>query len=95
MERSLNACAGWRHLAPGDLGGDEHHAHGFCPVDCYVPYDHKAVKVAGAAEHVGFVAGCIRDDEASWKIQYLDLSQVTRDVLVRKEAPAAGVMSRT
>lgn len=68
-----------------DLGGEEPHTHGFCPIDYYVPYDHEAVKSAGDAGRFGFVAGCIWGDDTSWKIQYLDLSQVSQGVLVRKE----------
>lgn len=69
-----------------DLGGEEPHSNGFCPVDYYVPYDHAAVKKAGDAGRFGFVAGCIWGDDSSWKIQYLDLSEVARGVIVRKDA---------
>lgn len=68
-----------------DLGGEEPHSHGFCPVDYYVPYDHDAVKKAGDAGRFGFVAGCIWGDDSSWKIQYLDLSGAASGVIVRKE----------
>lgn len=33
----------------------------------------------------GFVAGCIWGDDSSWKIQYLDLSEVERGVIKREE----------
>ncbi len=33
----------------------------------------------------GFVAGCIWGDDSSWKIQYLDLSEVERGVVKREE----------
>ena len=69
-----------------DLGGEEPHSHGFCPVDYYVPYDHAAVSKAGDGGRFGFVAGCIWGDDSSWKIQYLDLSEVARGVVTRKEA---------
>jgi hypothetical protein len=68
-----------------DLGGEEPHAAGFCPVDYYVPHDHADVAKAGDAGRFGFVAGCIWGDDSSWKIQYLDLSNVSRGVIVRKE----------
>ena len=69
-----------------DLGGEEHHTNGFCPVDYYVPYDHPDVDKAGDGGRFGFVAGCIWGDDSSWKIQYLDLSGVSKGVLVRKES---------
>jgi hypothetical protein len=69
-----------------DLGGEEPHTNGFCPVDYYVPHDHPAVLQAGTAGHFGFVSGCIWGDDSSWKIQYLDLSGAPSGVLVRKEA---------
>jgi hypothetical protein len=68
-----------------DLGGEDPHSQGFCPVDYYIPYDHAAVKKAAAAGLFGFVAGCIWGDDSSWKIQYLDLSGVARGVVLRKE----------
>ncbi|MCD9188358.1 MAG: hypothetical protein LUM44_18215 [Pyrinomonadaceae bacterium] len=33
----------------------------------------------------GFVAGCIWGDDSSWKIQYLDLSEVEKGILKREE----------
>lgn len=69
-----------------DIGGEEPNENGFCPVDYYVPHDHPAVVQAGAGGHFGFVAGCIWGDDSSWKIQFLDLSEAPRGVLVRKEA---------
>jgi hypothetical protein len=33
----------------------------------------------------GFVAGCIWGDENSWKVQYLDLSNADKGILVREE----------
>jgi hypothetical protein len=69
-----------------DLGGEEPHTNGFCPVDYYIPYEHAAVMKAGDAGRFGFVAGCIWGDDSSWKIQYLDLSEVSRGVVVRREA---------
>jgi hypothetical protein len=68
-----------------DLGGEEHHTDGFCPVDYYVPHDEPNVEKAGDGGRFGFIAGCIWGDDSSWKIQYLDLSRVSSGVLVRKE----------
>ena len=68
-----------------DLGGEAPVSHGFCPVDYYVPYDHPDVLAAGDAGRFGFVAGCIWGDDSSWKIQYLDLSDASRGIVVRKE----------
>lgn len=69
-----------------DLGGEERHTNGFCPVDYYVPYDHPDVDKAGDAGRFGFVAGCIWGDDSSWKMQCLDLSEVSKGMLVRKES---------
>jgi hypothetical protein len=68
-----------------DLGGEDPHTNGFCPVDYYVPHDHPDVERAGDAGLFGFVAGCIWGDDSSWKIQYLDLSNAASGILVRKE----------
>ena len=113
-----------------DIGGEDPHAYGFCPVDFYVPryveskyldvedvphrfrinepsdedlthrttewtpIDQKTGKrivVEKPSNPVGpltyysfgFVAGCIWGDDNSWKIQYLDLSDVDRGVIKR------------
>ena len=68
-----------------DLGGEEPAGDGFCPVDYYVPYDHPDVVAAGHAGHFGFIAGCIWGDDSSWKIQYLDLSNASGGIVIRKE----------
>jgi hypothetical protein len=68
-----------------DLGGEEPHTHGFCPVDYYVPYEHAEVEKAGDAGRFGFVAGCIWGDDSSWKIQFLDLSNIANGIVVRRE----------
>ncbi|HEU4833755.1 MAG TPA: hypothetical protein VFS90_05040 [Pyrinomonadaceae bacterium] len=111
-----------------DLGGEEPHSAGFCPVDFYVPryidreytnpegetvryrvndpgpeYLESRVKKlyrrdekTGQGKFVetpdepigpllyypfGFVAGCIWGDDSSWKIQFLDLSQIQNGVI--------------
>lgn len=66
-----------------DLGGEERAAHGFCPVDLYVPQeDRDGEPLKG---DFGFVAGCVWGDDTSWKIQYLDLSRASEGILVRSE----------
>ena len=52
---------------------------GFCPVDFYVP------EVEGHTVQFGFVAGCYWGDDTSWKIHYLDLSQIEQGIIQRDE----------
>jgi len=68
-----------------DIAGEEHHTHGFCPVDFYVPFTHERVVAAGHEGRFGFVAGCIWGDDSSWKIQHLDLSRICEGKLLRQE----------
>ena len=72
---------------------------GFCPVGFYVPdwWDlHDGTKLPGSmywrpaddewpAGDFGFVWGCIWGDDSSWKVQYLDLSQVADGVIRRDD----------
>jgi hypothetical protein len=44
------------------------------------------VNKAGDGGRFGFVAGCIWGDDSNWKVQYLDLSEVSKGVLVRRES---------
>jgi hypothetical protein len=67
------------------LGGEAPASHEFCPVDYYVPYDHPDVLAAEDAGLFGFVACCIWGDDSNWKIQYLDLSNASTGVVLRKE----------
>jgi len=113
-----------------DIGGEEPHGGGFCPVDFYVPryIDREYTIVEGethkyrvnepSAEYLGsrtqkfyrrdentgeqisvekpdqaispllyypfgFVAGCIWGDDSSWKIEFLDLSEIANGVIQR------------
>ena len=84
-----------------DIAGDEPSAHGFCPVDFFVPYldgnlliseDGGETKLADGglafcpSAHLGkfgFVSGCVWGDDSSWKVQYLDLSQIASGKLER------------
>ncbi|MCP3852502.1 MAG: hypothetical protein GY694_20070 [Gammaproteobacteria bacterium] len=68
-----------------DLGGEEPHSNGFCPVDFYVPFNVENVMSAEKDGWFGFVAGCIWGDDSSWKIQHLDLSKVEEGIIVREE----------
>lgn len=115
-----------------DIGGEEPHSSGFCPVDFYVPryIDREYITLEGEARKYrinepdaddqtqktirytplhektgeryvvekpdypispllyysfGFVAGCIWGDDSSWKIQFLDLSEITRGFIKRDE----------
>lgn len=70
-----------------DIGGERPSAGGFCPVDYFVP-SVKSKKVGQGlkdANLFGFVAGCIWGDDSSWKVQYLDLSEVEKGIIKREE----------
>jgi len=67
-----------------DIGGEKPSGGGFCPVDYFVPYDEPNVVKAGTAGSFGFVAGCVWGDDSSWKIQFLDLSNVESGSLKRE-----------
>lgn len=71
-----------------DLGGEERHSFGFCPVSYFVPRVPDWADAGGQFDpegRFGFVAGCIWGDDTSWKIQYLDLSRVAEGVISREE----------
>ncbi len=71
---------------------------GFCPVCFYVPdwWDVNDGSVIPGSEYwnydrewpkgdFGFVWGCLWGDDSSWKVQYLDLSQIDDGVIRREE----------
>jgi hypothetical protein len=64
-----------------DLCGEEPASDGFCPFDFHVPYDPRL----GFQGEFGFVAGAEWGDDRSWKVQYLDLSQIKQGVFRREE----------
>jgi hypothetical protein len=78
---------------------EEPAANGFCPVGFYVPdwWDlHDGTKLPGSMNwrpaddewptaDFGFVWGCIWGGGSSWKVQYLDLSQVADGVIRRDD----------
>ena len=68
-----------------DIAGEEPHSQGFCPVDYYVPCEHARVIAAAQDGTFGFVSGCVWGDDSSWKIQFLDLSNISSGIIHRKE----------
>jgi hypothetical protein len=79
-----------------DIGGEEPHAAGFCPVEYYLPeirYSEKRPDKDGTVfyhekkepSQVAFVAGCIWGDDSSWKIQCFDISQIESGIITRDE----------
>lgn len=66
-----------------DIGGEDHDFVGFCPVDYFVP----TVEDEPEDEQpmFGFVAGCVWGDDSSWKIQYIDLSQIEQGIIKRED----------
>jgi hypothetical protein len=64
-----------------DFCGEEPASNGFCPVDYHVPYDPRL----GFQGEFGFIAGAAWADDRSWKVQYLDLSQIDQGVFRREE----------
>lgn len=71
---------------------------GFCPVGFYVPdwWDVNDASIIPGSEYwnadrewpngdFGFVWGCQWGDDGSWKVQYLDLSQVQKRLVRREE----------
>jgi hypothetical protein len=85
-------------LASGHVIAEEPDDSGFCPVGFYVPdwWDVNGGFTIPGSEHwdaddewptgdFGFVWGCEWGDDNSWKVQYLDLSDVQRGVVRREE----------
>lgn len=60
-----------------DICGEEQNAFGFCPYEFYVPKESEG--------NFGFVTGCIWGDDSSWKLEFLDLSQI-KDGILKREA---------
>lgn len=86
-------------LSTGEIiAGEKPDSGGFCPVGFYVPdwWDiHDGSLLPGSSGwsddyefpkgHFGFVWGCIWGDDSSWKIQYLDLSNIQNGQIKRDE----------
>lgn len=60
-----------------DICGEERDGYGFCPTEFYVPEESEG--------QFGFVAGCVWGDHTSWKIQFLDLSQIEQGIFKRED----------
>jgi hypothetical protein len=67
-----------------DLGGEERNPGGFCPTQYYVPWNDNDAPDE-LAMNAGFVAGCHWGDDTSWKIQFLDLSEVDEGIIKRDD----------
>ncbi len=73
-----------------DLGGEEEDQYGFCPVDFYVPVpDEGEVKDTENFDtsdygKFGFVAGCVWGDDSDWKVELLDLRNISKGEIIRK-----------
>ena len=80
------------------IAGETPDSGGFCPVGFYVPdwWDiHDGSILPGSSGwkedyerpkgNFGFVWGCIWGDDSSWKIQYLDLSNIQNGEIIRDE----------
>lgn len=71
------------------------HMLDFCPTDLWVPrevedeelfdIERDDYKVVQLPCDFGFVAGCVWGDDTSYKIQYLDLTQIEQGKLIREE----------
>jgi len=88
-------------LNSGDIIAEEPHrpsGGGFCPVGFYVPdwWDVNDGSIIPGSNYwseddewptgnFGFVWGCHWGDDSSWKVQYLDLSQVQQGIIDRQE----------
>jgi hypothetical protein len=76
-----------------DIGGEEPCGNGFCPTGYYIPYADKKIlgqdygdePIVGPNGQFGFICGCVWGDDTSWKIQFLDLSQVSKGLLKRDD----------
>ena len=85
-------------LASGEIiASEETSAGGFCPVGFYVPdwWDVHDGRVLPGSTHwdddyewpsegaFGFVWGCVWGDDSSWKVQFLDLSEIQQGTIRR------------
>lgn len=67
-----------------DIGGEDINASGFCPVDYYIP-KYEGDEEINKNPQWGLVAGCTWGDDAHWKVQFLDLSQVDNGLIKRDD----------
>jgi len=69
------------------IAGEKPDGNGFCPTDFYVPCsedneetDSEEIKIDGL---FGFVGGTVWGDDWSWKVEFLDLSQIEQGIITR------------
>ena len=80
------------------IASEKPDSFGFCPVGFYVPdwWDvNNGSRLPGSSTwkddyenpkgNFGFVWGCVWGDDSSWKIQYLDLSNIQAGKIIREE----------
>lgn len=73
-----------------DVAGEDPHGFGFCPTGFFVPQPEDGMEDCKDEPNpaldgtFGFVCGCVWGDDSSWKIEYLDLSQITAGTLKRE-----------
>jgi hypothetical protein len=86
-------------LRTGEIvASEESNPAGFCPVGFYVPdwWDVNDGSIIPGSSHwtkdhenpngeFGFVWGCVWGDDSSWKVQYLDLTQINRGKILRDD----------
>jgi len=85
-------------LATGEVVAEETAGSGFCPVGFYVPdwWDENDDSTLPGSKcwssdsewpdgSFGLVWGCIWGDDSSWKVQWLDLSDVAKGIVRREE----------
>jgi hypothetical protein len=80
------------------IASEPQNTWGFCPVGFYVPdwWDTNDGSILPGSHYwdeddewptgdFGFVWGCVWGDDSSWKVQYLDLSQIEQGIINRDE----------
>lgn len=80
------------------IAGEPRNTWGFCPVGFYVPdwWDTHDGSILPGSHYwdeddewpvgdFGFVWGCVWGDDSSWKVQYLDLSQIEKGIINRDD----------
>ena len=70
------------------IAEEEYTSHGFCPTGFYVPefYGHGTKPLHEEVKgKFGFVCGCVWADDSSWKIQFLDLRDITKGIIRRDD----------
>lgn len=60
-------------------------SYGFCPTGFFVPNADQEDDEDGLNGQFGFVSGCVWGDDSSWKVQYLDLSEIDKGKIKRDD----------